>query len=323
MNMTMIAKHLGNELTELEKKQFSEWLAVSDENRKELANAKKIWLNSNIIDNERFNPDNGWKAINQRIKANKIVALPNNSIFTTWMKIAASLVLLTGLAFAITRIVESRKYIEIKTGNEKIVNAITLPDGTKVYLNAGSTLKYPKIFTGNTRLVELTGEGFFEVLRNKNVPFVIQTEKAFVKVLGTSFNVAAYSKTDSVQVVVETGTVQLSAITNTITLTLGNTGVYRASENKLVKTNYLDVNNFAWRTNNLVFKNSELPYVINTLNRVYRQSITLEGNYLNECRLNANFKNQDFEHILETIKTTLNLEINKHNNGYIISGAGC
>lgn len=325
MKLTLIAKHLSNELNGAEKVQFSLWLEESSENRKELVNAIKIWQISDVQSSDFFNTDNGWNKMNHRMHANKQVVRPIKKILSIWMKVAASLIILIGITFAIQKIVGTKSYTEIVANNQKMISPIILPDGSKVFLNAGSTLKYPKAFSTKTRLVELTGEAFFEVTRNEKTPFIIQTFKARIKVLGTSFNVADYRETDSVQVVVETGTVELSSKTDNelIRLTHGNTGVYYSKANKLVKSKVSDVNAIAWKTNIIVFHDANLTYVAKTLNKLFGLSISIDDVNLKKCRLNADFKNQDLEHILEAIKTTLNLDVKKADNGYIISGPGC
>jgi ferric-dicitrate binding protein FerR (iron transport regulator) len=325
MKLTLIAKYLSNELNNEEKDVFAQWMSASEENRKELENAKKIWQNSNVQAADVFNTDHGWNKMKHRIHGNPQILQPEKKTISMWMKVAASLILLIGVAFAIQKMAYTKSYTKVIAENQKMINPLVLPDGSKVFLNAGSSLKYPKSFDSKTRLVELTGEAFFEVTHNQNCPFVIQTIKARIKVLGTSFNVSAYAETDSVQVVVETGTVELSSKTDNdlIRLTRGNTGVYYTKSNKLSKSEKSDANAISWKTNVIVFHDADLTYVTKTLKKVFSQQITIDSENLKKCRLNADFKNQDLEHILEAIKTTLNLDVTKTNNGYIINGPGC
>jgi transmembrane sensor len=325
MIISLIAKHLSNQLSNTEGIRLTQWLNESETNRKELANAEKIWQNSDVPKADLFNTDNGWNKMDQRIHPQTNTLPKSKKIIPTWMKIAASVILLTGIFFAIQKINSSDTYTKVVTNNQKMLKPILLPDGTKVFLNIGSTIQYPKTFDSKTRQVELTGEAFFEVTKNENVPFIIHTQKARIKVLGTSFNVTAYQETDSVQVVVETGTVELSSKTcnNPIRLTHGNTGVYYPKMDKLIKSNLSDVNTTSWKTNTIVFHNSDLLYVTKVLKKVFNRSVSIENPTMKKCRLNADFKNQDFDHILEAIKTTLNLNIKKVGNEYIISGQGC
>ena len=323
--LTLIAKYLSNQLNDDEKDTFTQWMSASEENRRELGNAKKIWQNSDVQPADLFSTDQGWNKMSHRIHRNPQILQPVTKSISIWLKVAASLIIIIGVAFAIQQIANTKSYTNVIAQNQKMTKPVLLPDGSKVFLNAGSSLKYPKTFDSKTRIVELTGEAFFEVTHNQNCPFVIQTIKARIKVLGTSFNVSAYEETDSVQVVVETGTVELSSKTDNdlIRLTHGNTGVFYTRSNKLSKSEKSDTNAIAWKTNVIVFHDADLMYVTNTLKKVFSQQITIDNKNLKKCRLNADFKNQDLEHILEAIKTTLNLDVTKASNGYIISGPGC
>ena len=89
---------------------------------------------------------------------------------------------------------------------------VQLPDGTKVWLNAASSLRFPTAFTGNERRVEVTGEAYFEVAKNATKPFVVNvTEEASVKVLGTHFNINAYTNEEQIKTTLLEGSVQITA----------------------------------------------------------------------------------------------------------------
>ena len=324
----LIAKHLGKELDEEQNKQLNQWLAESDKNRKELSEAEKIWELSDTKDSNLFSTDRGWKKMSDRIhQGSSKRIMGDRRIFLQPLRIAASILVLIGLATFVYLFIGNSKFVNVTATNEKILAPIVLPDGTKVSLNIGSTIKYPKSFEKSaTRTVELTGEAFFDVTHNAAQPFIIHTPKAQVKVLGTSFDVEAYQNSDSVQVVVKTGIVELSSITNNdaIKLTKGSSGVYYVNNNKLIKTVSSDVNAFAWKTNEIIFDNANLDYVSKTLSRLFHSSIRFENESLKKCRYDANFiHGEDLDSILKTIKETLNLEIKKINNTYIISGAEC
>jgi ferric-dicitrate binding protein FerR (iron transport regulator) len=88
-------------------------------------------------------------------------------------------------------------------------SSIVLSDGTKVYLNAGTTLKYPARFVSKTREVEVTGEAFFEVTQDKAHPFIVNAENMKIRVLGTHFNVKAYKEEEFIEVTLENGKVEV------------------------------------------------------------------------------------------------------------------
>jgi ferric-dicitrate binding protein FerR (iron transport regulator) len=324
----LIAKHLGNELDDTQKKQLSLWLAESEENRKELSNAEKIWELSNTTDSDIFDTTMGWNKLENRIRQDQSgQQIDRKRIFMQPMRIAASLLVLVGLGILIYWFMGTSKYIKVTAEAQKILSPLVLPDGSKVYLNTGTTIKYPKSFTNSaTRNVELSGEAFFEVSHNANQPFIIQTSHARVKVLGTSFDVAAYQSSDSVKVVVETGTVELSRRNNheSIRLTKGNSGVYYANQHKLIKSDNSDVNALAWKTNVIIFHNANLDYVSKTLERLFDTTIRFENESLKKCHVDVNFiQGEDLESILKTIKETLHLNVTKMDNIYTISGTQC
>lgn len=328
----LIAKHLGKELDDKQKEQLDQWLAESEEHRKELSNAEKIWELSDAKNANLFNTDKGWQKMNSRIHPGRTIKTGGaRRIFIQPLRIAASILVVLGLATMVYWFVSNSKYVNVTANNQKIISPIVLPDGTKVCLNAGSTLKYPKSFDKSaTRTVELTGEAFFDVTHNAQQPFIIQTAKAKVKVLGTSFNVEAYQNSDSVQVVVQTGTVELSPLDNNeaIRLTKGNSGAYYFNKNKLVKSEKSDINALAWKTNEIVFHNADLEYVSKTLERLFSTKIRFESELLKNCHYDGNFTHgESLDGILKNIETLLkssnNLEIKKSGEGYIVSGNAC
>jgi transmembrane sensor len=325
-NLELISKYLGNELTNEESAEFAKWLEESELNRKELELAENAWKLSSLKEMQLFNTDKGWSKMRDRISTGKDVQQAiRKHIMLNVLKIAASVFIIVSMAFAGYRIVDSLNYIKVTAETEKIIKPIILPDGSQVCLNTGSTIRYPKKFKGHTRRVELTGEAFFHVTRNEQQPFIVQIPHAQVRVLGTSFNVFAYKNGDSAQVVVETGIVELSSkkAGEPIRLTKGNTGVYFNIAKKMVKFETSDINAFAWKTNEIVFHESNMEYVSSTLKKVFAKNITIDNPGLKACRLNANFKDKDLDSILDVIKEIFKVEIKKTSNGYIIKGAGC
>ena len=89
-----------------------------------------------------------------------------------------------------------------------------LPDGTHVWINSASQLRYPTAFTGNNRIVELEGEAYFEVTHDRQKPFKVKVGDLFVNVLGTKFNIMAYSDEPSVQTTLVNGSVELNLLGN-------------------------------------------------------------------------------------------------------------
>jgi ferric-dicitrate binding protein FerR (iron transport regulator) len=210
------------------------------------------------------------------------------------------------------------------TATNQVLNKFTLPDGTSVSLNNDTKISYPKKFGSKTREVNIEGEAFFEVKPNKNKPFIIHAGKAQIKVLGTSFNVSAYPAARQVEVVVQTGRVQVlnktaeTSRTNELILTPGDKGTLVYASNTLQKTTNQDPNFIAWKTHNLTFKATSLREVIANLEKVYKVNIRLANPKLNELLLTAQFNNYPLDFILKVIENTFQIEVQEANGQYIL-----
>jgi hypothetical protein len=146
---------------------------------------------------------------------------------------------------------------------------VTLSDGTKVWLNAASSIVYPTNFTADERKVELTGEAYFEVAHNANQPFIVATKNQKIKVLGTTFNVNAYNDDSKTVTTLLTGSVQLSKNNNSILgkLTPGQQAVLNGGN---VNIENVDATIFsAWKDGEFRFKASSLVDVLRQIERWY------------------------------------------------------
>ncbi len=156
---------------------------------------------------------------------------------------------------------------------------VTLPDGTKVWLNALSSLKYPTAFTGKYRTVALTGEGYFEVAKNKNKPFKLQTAKQEISVLGTHFNVSAYADEPEIKTTLVEGGV---AVKNFSPLA---TGVLKPGQQAIFhgtgfEINKVDVEEYiAWKNGFFMFNNEGIKEAMQKLARWYDVEIEYVGNF--------------------------------------------
>lgn len=146
---------------------------------------------------------------------------------------------------------------------------VTLPDGTQVWLNAASSLKFPTSFNGNSRQVELNGEAYFEVAKNKAMPFNVMVRQTEVTVLGTHFNINAYSDEKSINTTLLEGSVEFSTGTVKKLLHPGQQSVFiNASQDVFVK--HVDVNQvIAWKNGFFEFDNTDLQTIMRQIARWY------------------------------------------------------
>ncbi|MBV7533959.1 FecR family protein [Chitinophaga sp. sic0106] len=146
---------------------------------------------------------------------------------------------------------------------------VVLSDGTKVWLNAASTLTYPASFRGNTRTVTLSGEAYFEVAANANMPFYVNTPEEQVLVLGTSFNVKAYTEEKRNTTTLIDGAVKVAKAEKEIVLQPGEQTVYNKSTGRLQASGGDPARAIAWKNGQFAFKNDDLKEVMQTISRWY------------------------------------------------------
>ena len=144
-------------------------------------------------------------------------------------------------------------------------------DGSKVHLNSGSRIRYPKKFGLSERKVYLEGEAWFEVAKNKNRPFIVDLSYMDIKVLGTTFDVKAYPEEEAIFVALETGSIELKSRSfKSYQLRPGEKAVYNKASGRCEVLRSHDVKMYsAWRRNVLVFKSAPLSDVMKTLARTY------------------------------------------------------
>lgn len=277
---------------------------------------------------KNYQVDAAWEKINQRLhpesedKHNKFRKLYLNPIFRyAAAVIVAAVLLVSGYTFYFNPSA-TEKQMQV-SANDQIVNTFALPDGTLVSLNSNTRINYPEKFNGNTREVTIEGEAFFEVKPDKTKPFIIHAGKAQIKVLGTSFSVSAYPATKQVEVIVETGRVQVTnrtteTATNELILVPGDKGTLVYASNSLQKTTNQDPNFIAWKTRNLTFKATSLSEVISNLEKVYKVNISLADPKLNELLLTAQFNNYSLDFILKVIENTFQIEVQQANGEFIL-----
>lgn len=153
---------------------------------------------------------------------------------------------------------------------------IILPDGSKVWLNSVSSLRFPAIFSGKERNVELTGEAFFEVAKNAEKPFIVKTNDMNIFVTGTQFNVMAYSDESYSATTLVEGSVHVRNLNSDIVLKPGEQVV--SNDGAKLSKSTADVElNIAWKNGLFQFNDSDMRTVMNQISRWYDVSIEYKG----------------------------------------------
>lgn len=160
---------------------------------------------------------------------------------------------------------------------------IRLSDGTQVWLNAASSIRFPTNFPANERLVEITGEVYFEVAPDKQKPFIVSADsKTRIQVLGTRFNVNAYADDQAIHTTLLEGSVKVQYALVSQVLKPGQQASINR-DNKILVTDNTDAEEvMAWKNGNFYFNNTELRTVMNQLDRWYDVNVVFKDNVENE-----------------------------------------
>lgn len=179
---------------------------------------------------------------------------------------------------------------------------IELGDGTKVWLNHGSKLKYPQRFADENRKVFLTGEAYFEVAHNARVPFIVGTNRLEVKAIGTAFNVSSYPGDDNIETTLVDGKVILYERENNREikeLSPGEFLRFNAKKNTYIIESGNTEKNTAWKDGLLVFKNEKAEVVAKKLSRWYNVEVEITSEKVNDFTFTATFMDETLPQVLE------------------------
>lgn len=155
---------------------------------------------------------------------------------------------------------------------------VMLPDGSNVWLNASSSLTYPIVFRGAERHVKLQGEAYFEIFKNKQVPFTVATQDVNIKVLGTHFNVMAYDNEPSVNTTLLEGSVSLNSKNDHAIIVPGQRAVMHKSNNRITLQTVNVEDDIDWKNGYFSFKKQNIQTVMNKIARWYNVDIEYRGN---------------------------------------------
>lgn len=158
---------------------------------------------------------------------------------------------------------------------------IQLPDGTNVWLNATSSIRFPAVFTGSERNVELTGEAYFEVAKNSSQPFIVNTNNTLIKVLGTAFNIMAYTDEKNIRTTLITGTVNVTSNNKSNILKPGQQANIENGSMHIVNNANIE-EALAWKNGKFYFNNVDIKTVMRQIGRWYDVEVVFEGNISNE-----------------------------------------
>lgn len=197
---------------------------------------------------------------------------------------------------------------------------LTLTDGTKVWLNAKTTFTFPDKFTANNRRVTLDGEGYFDVTKNPEKPFIVNTERYDIKVMGTEFNVTAYSGSSVFETSLLKGAVEVfSPAKNTKVSLEPHMRTYE--ENGILKKDTIEHENyFLWKEGLICFYDEPVDKMIKKLQLYYDVKIDVQNKTLLNNRYSGKFRTKDgVEHVLKVLQLNNKFSYEKDNDRNLIT----
>jgi transmembrane sensor len=180
---------------------------------------------------------------------------------------------------------------------------LVLSDGSRVWLNAGSSITYPTAFKGKRRVVNVTGEVYMEVAKDPSKPFTVIAEGMTVQVLGTKFNIAAYTGENGVQTTLVEGTVKIKSGDRQVNLKPGQQA-QATNETIIVKSNVDIQKAIAWKNGVFYFKEDNLKTIMKQIERWYDVDVVYEGNAGNEEFSGKIFRNSKLSELLQLLQAS-------------------
>lgn len=303
----IIIKYLEGRATEAEQAELLEWLRIK-KNRIDFNSVSLVWKKSLNDQEYPGKSEETW---------NKIQAVLLQKSYNGWQKtkklnqlfrIAALFFLFLSIGiltyyFTTSGIKKTEQYTSVIAENGHI-SKVELPDSSVVWLNSGSKISYSNSFALTNRNINLTGEAYFQVTKNKKLPLIVTNGELQVKVLGTQFNVSAYPECGEVSVVLESGSVEMlnpNIESFHLKLKPGERAVFNKTSNKLQVSNVNTSKFTSWKEGIINIYNQTLEEVVEKLETRYNQKFILDNEVKNYI-YTFTIKNESLDEIIQLME---------------------
>ncbi len=211
------------------------------------------------------------------------------------------------------------KYNTLITPKSRVFNVV-LADGSKVWLNASSAIKYPTQFNLDERKVYLTGEAFFEVTKNPEKPFIVSTSEMEVEVLGTSFNVMAYPEDELIETTLVEGEVKVKTSNSNLIIEPGTQAQLNRKSNK-IEEKFVNTELFtSWKNGKYIYDYESIEIVMRKLSRWYAVDVFYLDDEVRNLHFSGTLYNyNNIEQTLYIIELATNIKFEKVDNAILIS----
>lgn len=303
----IITAYLSGKATVEERCELEEWVKLSPENNRYFQETRNIWQ----VMHPAFKPseidvDKARKNIFANIARTKRNIV--HTLLIYWQRMTAILaipLLIACMYLFLDRkndLYDTIEYQEVKSPHGTF-SEVRLPDGTNVWLNGGSSLKYPLVFKKGERNVFLRGEGYFEVHSDKENPFIVKTEQITLRATGTAFNIEAYNTDSMTSVTMANGQVDIAfGNSSPVAITPGE----RASFNNLTRQCLITRTDpykwCAWKDGLMIFRDDPLSYVFKRLGLTFNVDLELKDASLANAPYRATFEYESLDEILRLLE---------------------
>lgn len=331
----LIIRYLLKEINEDEMYELETWIQESPENKEAFFRMKNI---SDSLQRPPFSEkekEDSWQRMRTKLKKQGVIGsnplpVPEKPKYKyrIYLRYAAAVVLAFGIGWGVSQWVpgftghESEEvaqlYNEVQVERGGRGNSLILSDGTRVTLNTATSFRYPTGFNSKDRTVYLDGEAYFEVTKDESRPFIVKLRHQDITVLGTSFNVEAYSEESNSIITLSEGKISLQAYNekgDTMSRMFLNPGQQAVSDNATGSVSLRNVDVLlaeAWKNGEYKFKDEPLISVAKRLERYYNLNIHIETESLKQIRYTGTFSiNQDIEEVLNIINNEKKYKVEK------------
>ena len=313
----IISAYLSGKATVEECRELEEWVRQSPDNNRYFQEMRNVWQ----VVYPAFNPSeiNVFEA-EKNIFAN-IAATKRNiphTILLYWQRIAAILIipLLVLSAYLYMNqdnsAYDTIEYQEVRSPHGTF-SEVRLPDGTNVWLNGGSSLKYPLTFRKGERKVFLSGEGYFEVHSDKENPFVVKTDQMTLRATGTAFNIEAYTKDSITAVTMVNGKIDVVFENSSpVTMTPGERASFNNQTKQCLITQTDPYKWYAWKDGLMIFRDDPLEFVFKKIGQTFNVNITVKDSAIAKQLYRATFEDESLDEILNLLKLTAPIQYKKY-----------
>jgi transmembrane sensor len=322
MNETEIMQELAfayfaGKISKADEKKLFEFIQKEEQNYQQFKDWERAWM---LSEKEDLRTAREWESLQCRIRTHEAVnpmISKSGSDLRRWaVAIAAMFVLIAGGTWVVlntTTFMNKAQYIVFEAPyGEK--SKMTFPDGTVVWLNAGSSLKYSNKYNTDDRVVELEGEGYFEVAKKKKIPFVVHTRGYDVVVKGTKFNVTAYPEDSNITTTLMEGAVELLKEKQHIAMKPGESVTLNVVSGKFTLTKVNPDVSKAWSENRIEYDNISLRELAAKLSRQYDVKIHLLTEEVGDKRFSISLRNQEtIGEVMSALKEIIPIQVERKN----------